>query len=455
MYLHAHHIDVMEFLDTKRENADESIRIKTLSLGLVIPDITYELARRNEDMYLFSPYDVRKEYGIEMSKLDVTENYWDMVDNPRIRKKKVKAREFFQQVATIQFESGYPYIMNFDTVNRANPIDGVIRQSNLCVEILQVSEHSEMNEDGSYKTVGKDISCNLGSMNIAKAIDGGNLEETVEVGMRSLSTVSEISNIKSVPSIERGNQLSHAVGLGQMNLHGFLAREHIHYGSEKALEIVDAYFMTVAYYAYKASNKLAIEKGESFYKFEDSDYADGSYFNKYIGDEEYAYDSHGYFEVPSKEDWQELAVSIVEHGLYNQNLQAIPPTGSISYINGSTSSIHPIASAIETRKEGKLGRVYYPAAYMNMDNLEYYKDAYELGPEKLIDTYAMATKHVDQGLSCTLFLKAEVSTREVNKAQIYAWRKGLKTLYYIRLRQLALDGTAVAGTAQECIACAL
>ena len=143
--------------------------------------------------------------------------------------------------------------------------------------------------------------------------------------------------------------------------------------------------------------------------------------------------------------------SVQAHGIYNQNLQAVPPTGSISYINHSTSSIHPIVSKVEIRKEGKIGRVYYPAPYMTNDNLQYYQDAYEIGYEKIIDTYAAATQHVDQGLSLTLFFKDTATTRDVNKAQIYAWRKGIKTLYYIRLRQLALEGTEVEG----CVSCML
>jgi ribonucleoside-diphosphate reductase alpha chain len=96
---------------------------------------------------------------------------------------------------------------------------------------------------------------------------------------------------------------------------------------------------------------------------------------------------------------------VQKYGIYNQNLQAVPPTGSISYINYSTSSIHPVASKIEIRKEGKIGRVYYPAPYLTNDNLEYYQDAYEIGYEKIVDTYAAATQHVDQGLSLTLFFK--------------------------------------------------
>ena len=111
---------------------------------------------------------------------------------------------------------------------------------------------------------------------------------------------------------------------------------------------------------------------------------------------------------------------VMEHGIFNQNLQAVPPTGSISYINNSTSSIHPVASQIEIRKEGKIGRVYYPAPHMNNENIEYFKDAYEIGYEKIIDTYAVATKYVDQGLSLTLFFKDTVTTRDINRAQIYA-----------------------------------
>ena len=138
-------------------------------------------------------------------------------------------------------------------------------------------------------------------------------------------------------------------------------------------------------------------------------------------------------------------------GIYNQNLQAIPPTGSISYINNSTSSIHPIVSKIEIRKEGKIGRVYYPAPFMTNDNLEYYTDAYELGYKPIVDTYAMATQHVDQGLSLTLFFPDTATTRDINKAQIYAYSKGIKSLYYIRLRQMALEGTEVEG----CVSCML
>ncbi|WP_394252795.1 class 1b ribonucleoside-diphosphate reductase subunit alpha [Arthrobacter pityocampae] len=456
VYLHAHHPDINRFLDTKRENADEKIRIKTLSLGVVVPDITFELAKRDEDMYLFSPYDVEKVYGMPFSDISVTEKYYEMVDDARIKKTKIKAREFFQTLAEIQFESGYPYIMFEDTVNRANPIDGKIIMSNLCSEILQVSEPTTYNEDLSYDEVGKDISCNLGSLNIAKTMDSPDFGRTIETAIRTLSAVSDMSNIGSVPSIAKGNDASHAIGLGQMNLHGYLARERVHYGSEEGLDFTNIYFYSVVYHCIRASNLMAIETGRTFAGFEKSKYASGEFFDKYTDQvwepatprvRELFADVH----IPTQEDWRALKASVMEHGIYNQNLQAVPPTGSISYINNSTSSIHPVASKIEIRKEGKLGRVYYPAPYLTNDNLEYYQDAYEIGYEKIIDTYAAATQHVDQGLSLTLFFKDTATTREINKSQIYAWRKGIKTVYYIRLRQLALEGTEVEG----CVSCML
>lgn len=458
VYLNAHHPDIYHFLDTKRENADEKIRIKTLSLGVVIPDITFELARKNEDMYLFSPYDVQNVYGVAFSEINVSEKYYEMVDDPRIHKQKINAREFFQTIAEIQFESGYPYVMFEDTVNRANPIKGKVTMSNLCSEILQVSTPTDYNADLSYENTGKDISCNLGSLNIALTMDSPDFGRTIETAIRGLTAVSDMSNIESVPSIAKGNASSHAIGLGEMNLHGYLAREHIYYGSEEGIDFTNIYFYTVVYHAIRASNLIAKERGEKFGGFEDSKYASGEYFDKYT-DQEWTPATPRVAElfananvtIPTQDDWRELKASVQEFGMYNQNLQAVPPTGSISYINNSTSSIHPIASKIEIRKEGKIGRVYYPAPFMTNDNIQYYEDAYEVGYEKIIDTYAAATQHVDQGLSLTLFFMDTATTRDINKAQIYAWRKGIKTIYYIRLRQLALEGTEVAG----CVSCML
>lgn len=784
VYLNAHHPDIMEFLDTKRENADEKVRIKTLSIGVVVPDVTFELAKKNEDMYLFSPYSIQSEYGKDFAEISITEMYSELVNNPKVRKKKISARQLLQTIAELQFESGYPYVVFEDAANRSNPIMGRISFSNLCVapetmvltsegqlpirelagknvsvwngerfsnvdvvqtgvdqkllrvtlsngatvdvteyhkwyvqrgylrgtgknkysveelrtsqlkpgdklikfelpvtshstkslahaytagfftadgtytgdnkpkiylygekkylaphldtisgsgvpdssgrltymvptdilpkfevpheyslqskiewltglidgdgtgngvvgiqigsihkdflnevrlmlqtmgvdskvtfgnesglrrfepdqkeylakdgfrliingnetqklrtlglaphrvvieahahnrkashfvqvvsvedqgriddtycftepdrhmgvfngvltgncsEILQVTEKSQFNPDSSYAKVGKDISCNLGSMNIAKAMDNvSNLGQIVEDSVRALTAVAEATNIDAVPTVARANREGRAIGLGQMNLHGYLAREHVHYDSPEAVEFTSVYFAAIAYHALKASNKIARERENTFAGFKDSKYADGSFFDKYLENsytpitEKVAEMFHGAI-LPSREDWEKLKKSVMKDGLYHQNLQAVPPTGSISYINNSTSSVHPIAAQIEIRKEGKMGRVYYPAPYLTNDNREYYRDAYDIGPEAIINVYAAATEHVDQGLSCTLFYRANATTRDVTKAQLYAWKKGLKTLYYSRMQQEMLAGTEV----DNCVSCML
>ncbi|HEM6739134.1 TPA: class 1b ribonucleoside-diphosphate reductase subunit alpha [Citrobacter amalonaticus] len=458
VYLHAHHPDILRFLDTKRENADEKIRIKTLSLGVVIPDVTFRLAKQNAQMALFSPYDVERLYGKPFGDIAISERYDELVADERVRKKYINARDFFQTLAEIQFESGYPYIMYEDTVNRANPIAGRINMSNLCSEILQVNSASTYEENLDYAQTGHDISCNLGSLNIAHTMDSPDIGRTVETAIRGLTAVSDMSHIHSVPSIAAGNAASHAIGLGQMNLHGYLAREGIAYGSPEGLDFTNLYFYTITWHALHTSMLLARERGQTFGGFAQSRYASGEFFTQYLEqnwtpktEKVRALFARSGITLPTREMWRYLRDEVMRYGIYNQNLQAVPPTGSISYINHATSSIHPIVSKVEIRKEGKTGRVYYPAPFMTNENLDMYQDAYEIGAQKIIDTYAEATKHVDQGLSLTLFFPDTATTRDINKAQIYAWRKGIKSLYYIRLRQLALEGTEIEG----CVSCAL
>lgn len=459
VYLSVHHPDFKLFLDTKRENADEKIRIKTLSLGAIYTDRFYDCLRSGEDLFQFSPYSIQQEYGKAMADISINDMYDELVDNPKIKKYRVNARELFQKVAAIQGESGYPYTMNEDIVNRANAIDGRISMSNLCSEILQVSDPATFGPDGHYVDEGRDISCNLGSMNVAKVMESGSLGTTVEKAIRALTAVSDLSNIEIVPSVRRGNELSHAVGLGQMNLAGYFIKMGWKYGEQESLDFTNAYFMAVAYHAHKASNDIAKERSETFYNFEKSKYADPTYLAGKYSDPEVmdipenirsVFSDAGIY-LPNELDWADLARSIAQYGLYNQNLQAIPPTGSISYIADSTASIHPVTDPVETRKEGKTGRVYYPQPYVTNENFDSVEDAYSVGPEKIIDIYAKATPHVDQGLSLTLFFRDTATTKDINKATLYAWRKQIKTIYYIRLSKSTLDGTQN----DDCVSCML
>ena len=134
-------------------------------------------------------------------------------------------------------------------------------------------------------------------------------------------------------------------------------------------------------------------------------------------------------------------------GLYHQNRLAVAPTGSISYINESSASLHPIVHLIEERQEKKTGKTYYPAPYLSDETIAYYRSAYDTDMRKVIDTYAAAQKHIDQGMSLTLFLRSELdphlyewkqgrttklTTRDLNILRYYAWKQGIKSLYYVR-----------------------
>ncbi|MGX7232178.1 class 1b ribonucleoside-diphosphate reductase subunit alpha [Enterococcus italicus] len=450
VYLNVFHPDIMTFLSAKKENADEKIRVKTLSLGVLVPDKFYELTRKNEEMYLFSPYSVEREYGEPFSYIDITEKYDELVANPRIRKTKIKARDLENELSKLQQESGYPYIINIDTANRANPVHGKIIMSNLCSEILQVQEPSLINGKQEYDVLGTDISCNLGSTNIVNLMSSPDFGKSVRTMTRALTFVTDASDIDVVPSIQNGNHLNHTIGLGAMGLHTYFAKNQMEYGSPESIEFTDIYFTLLNYWTLVESNTIAKERQLVFHNFEKSSYADGSYFDKYIKGNHQPKSAKvkelfaGVF-IPTSDDWQALADNVKRDGLYHQNRLAVAPNGSISYINDTSASLHPITRLIEERQEKKIGKIYYPAAYLSNETIGYYKSAYDMDMRKVIDVYATAQQHIDQGMSMTLFLRSDMpeglyewktttkqTTRDLNILRHYAFHKGIKSIYYVR-----------------------
>lgn len=451
-YLSVFHPDIVLFLSTKKENADEKIRVKTLSLGLTVPDKFYELCAANSEMYLFSPYDVERIYGKPFSYVDITAEYDNLVNNPEIRKSKVRARDLENEISKLQQESGYPYIVNVDTANRENPVYGTITMSNLCSEVLQVQEVSEMNDDLSFKVLGTDISCNLGSTNITNLLETPDFANSIDTMVRGLTTVTDNSSINTVPTIQNGNKRYHTIGLGAMGLHTALAVHQIEYGSQESLEFVDAYFLALNYQSLLTSSQIAKERKESFYQFDKSDYANGKYFEKYL-EKDFTFQFENVkklfanIPLPTVADWQALKEHVKEYGVYNAYRMAIAPTGSISYVNEASASLHPITRLIEERQEKKTGKTYYPAPRLSNETIPFYKSAYDLDMRKVIDVYATAQKHIDQGMSLTLFLRSELpegmyewkdgrtnkmTTRDLNILRHYAWNKGIKSIYYVR-----------------------
>ncbi|WP_261665209.1 class 1b ribonucleoside-diphosphate reductase subunit alpha [Deinococcus sp. Marseille-Q6407] len=454
IYLSVMHADFMDVLSSKKIASDEDSRLKTLSVGATIPDIFMQKVRSGEDIYQFYPHSVEQETGREFTSIDWSSEYQALADNPRIRKKRISARRVLEDIAITQGESGYPYLLFEGNANRANPIPnvGTIKMSNLCSEILQPTLPSYFHSYGEEHKdqVGLDVSCNLSSLVIEQTMQSGDLGRVVGAAVRMLDDVARSTSVTEVPAVKRANDEMRSIGLGAMGLHSFLAKNELIYGSEEALEFVDVFFAAVHYHARRASMEIARDTGFVFGGFEGSRYADGSYFEQYLAKDfapktaEVAALFEGHT-LPTREDWAQLVSDIQRYGLAHSFVMAVAPTGSISYVSHASASIMPITEKVETRTSNK-ARTIYPMPHLNVDTEWYYEEAYDMDMKRVLDTVATAQRHVDQGISCTLFVPGSSSTRDLQRYYIQAYLGGVKTLYYTRMRKTTIE---------ECLTCAV
>lgn len=450
VYINAFHSDSKAMLNTKKINADEAERLKTLSLGLIIPSKLYELAEKDESWFSFYPNSVYKAYGKHLDDMNMDEMYYELLNNPAVRKKPMgSARAFFEEIGKTQLESGYPYILNRDVANKVHMLKdiGDIKMSNLCVEILQLQTESDIQSYKGVDTFGYDISCNLASLNIANVMDNKELREAVEVAVDALTTVTLKTSIDEVPSVKKANEAFHSIGLGVMNLHGYLAKNFISYESREAKDFANVFFSMMRFYALNRSMLIAKSRG-AFKDFHKSEYAKGTALTQYIEKshapktEKVAKLFEGMY-IPTQEDWARLNENIMEHGIFNAYLMAIAPTGSISYVQGATPSVMPITEKIETRTYAD-STTHYPMPFMSPQTFWFYKEAYQMDMFKVIDLMAVIQKHVDQSISTTLFVNDDMTTGKLARLYIYAHKKGLKTLYYTRTKVSSQD---------DCLSC--
>jgi ribonucleoside-diphosphate reductase alpha chain len=339
-----------------------------------------------------------------------------------------------------------------DNVNRVHANNSIskVKFSNLCSEILQVSKVSQYADYGQTDDVGMDISCNLGSINIVNVMENKSIERAVKLAVDALTTVTNKTNIKNAPAVARANKMMRSIGLGAMNLHGYLAKNQIQYQSEVGRDFANTFFMMMNYYSLIRSNEIAKSTGERYHGFEQSTYATGQYFEKYINtDFSPAFDKvKKLFEgmsIPTPADWAHLAEQVKEYGLYHSYRLAIAPTGSISYVQSATASVMPIMEKIEQRTYGN-SKTYYPMPYLNSKTWFFFTEAYYMNMFDVIDMISTVQQHVDQGISFTLFLTDKMSTRDLSRIDLYAHHKGIKTLYYARTKDT---------TQEDCLSCSV
>lgn len=290
----------------------------------------------------------------------------------------------------------------------------------------------------------------MGSLDIHNAVKTKDFGDLIETSMRLLTAVSDMTNISNIPSVARGNEEMHSVGLGVMNTHGHLMDNSILYGDEDSLNFIDVFFAAFNYYTLKASNQIAKERQQTFKGYEKSDYATGEYFDWYLNNpieatSEKVKKALGNVKPITVEQWKQLKEDVLKYGVYHSYRECVAPTGNISYSRSSTPSLSPITERVEVRDYGD-SRTIYPMPFLTKENHDQYQEAYEMDMFKMVDLYATAQRHVDQGLSMTLYITDEWDTEMLTRLYYYAWKKGIKTTYYVRQRMRTLE---------ECVACSI
>lgn len=467
IFLSIFHNDIQELVNSKKVNADEKLRLKTLSIGVIVPDKFMEILKDNNTKYYYTfyPKNVYDITGIELSKMNMTEWYDKLVENKNIKKTQRNKLQILQEIIKTQSESGYPYIFFEDNSNKEHNLKelGKIVSTNICTEIAMLNTDNNISSN-SYteeNVFGYDVNCVLSSLNLVELFECKTDEERLNViksSIKFLSNVSDLVNIESVPSVKKANNELHSVGLGALNLQGLFVKYGIDYESEEAKDLTNAIFNYIRYYSLLGSMEIAKERGK-FVGFEKSEYATGKALEKYcngIVDLEIKTDkvkellSSIDIVVPNKYDWTSLNEDIVKYGIYNAYQLAVAPNQSSAYIMEATPSVQPVSNIVEVRDYG-YSQAIYPMPYLTNENKHLYKNAYEVDQLKMLDLMAIIQQYVDQAISIVVNVKSDTTLKERAKIITYAWQKGIKSLYYWRTQKQSI----MAGKEPICESCSV
>ncbi len=455
-YLETWHMDIEEFLDLRKNTGDDRRRTHDMHTANWIPDLFMKRVQEEREWTLFSPDEVPDLHDLVGKKFeDRYIEYERMAEAGEIRmSKKLPAIELWRKMLTRLFETGHPWITWKDPSNIRSPQDhvGVVHSSNLCTEIL-------LNTSATETAV-----CNLGSVNMLAHITDGQLdlpmlEETVRTGMRMLDNVVDI-NFYPTDEAKNSNQKHRPVGLGLMGFQDALAAMNISYASVAAVEFADYSMEAISYFAILASSELAAERGVySTYK--------GSKWDRGmlpIDTMDLLEQERGCridVDRTSRMNWAVVRESVAKHGVRNSNCMAIAPTATISTIIGVSQSIEPMYKHlfVKSNLSGEFTHLntvlvtelkerglwdadmlealkYYDGTLAQVPRIPgdikaRFLTAFEVEPKWLIECAARRQKWIDMGQSLNLYM-CEPSGRKLHDMYMLAWRKGLKTTYYLR-----------------------
>lgn len=456
VYLDAWHRDLPEFLNLRTNNGDDRMKAHDVFPAVCYPDLFWRMAEESldQDWHLMCPHDILqvKGYALEDFYGDEWERrYRDCVADPRISKRRILIKDLVRLILKSAVETGTPFAFMRDTVNRANPNghEGVIYCSNLCTEIAQNTSAIEevtrevVTEDGDTVVVtttrpGDFVVCNLASLSLGRlpVEDDETMGHVIETAVRALDNVIDL-NFYALPYARITNHRYRSIGLGVSGYHHMLARRGISWESEDHLAFADEVFERINYHAIRASERLAEERG-AYGLFEGSDWQTGAYFAK-----------RGYCSLSGEvaevregamgsERWGELAEAVVRNGVRNAYLLAIAPTSSTSILSGTTPGIDPIMRKffLEEKKGSMLPRV---APELSPRTYWYYKPAHYIEQTWSVRAAGVRQRHIDQAQSMNLYITNDYTLRQVLRLYLEAWRRGVKTIYYVRSKSLEVE----------------
>ena len=456
VYLDAWHRDLPEFLNLRTNNGDDRMKAHDVFPAVCYPDLFWRMAEESldQDWHLMCPYDILqvKGYALEDFYGDEWERrYRDCVADPRISKRRILIKDLVRLILKSAVETGTPFAFMRDAVNRANPNghEGVIYCSNLCTEIAQNTSAIEevtrevVTEDGDTVVVtttrpGDFVVCNLASLSLGRlpVEDDEVMGHVIETAVRALDNVIDL-NFYALPYARITNHRYRSIGLGVSGYHHMLARRGISWESEDHLAFADEVFERINYHAIRASERLAEERG-AYGLFEGSDWQTGAYFAK-----------RGYCSLSGEvaevregamgsERWGELAEAVARNGVRNAYLLAIAPTSSTSILSGTTPGIDPIMRKffLEEKKGSMLPRV---APELSPRTYWYYKPAHYIEQAWSVRAAGVRQRHIDQAQSMNLYITNDYTLRQVLRLYLEAWRRGVKTIYYVRSKSLEVE----------------
>ena len=441
VYLDVWHKDLPEFLQLRTNNGDDRMKAHDIFPAICYPDLFWKMAEEdiNQSWSLFCPNEIMriKGYCLEDCYGEEWERkYLDCVNDQRLSRRVISIKDIIRLVLRSAVETGTPFTFNRDTVNRANPNahKGMIYCSNLCTEIAQnmapietVSKEVET-KDGDTIVVtttrpGEFVVCNLASLSLGRLPleDEEQMQEKVATVVRALDNVINL-NFYPVPYAQLTNQRYRSIGLGISGYHHALAKRRIKWESEEHLEFMDKVFETINRAAILASSNLAKEKG-SYQFFEGSDWQTGAYFDKR------GYDSA---------EWQDVRKTVALQGMRNAYLLAVAPTSSTSIIAGTTAGLDPIMKRffLEEKKGSMLPRV---APELSDETYWMYKSAYLINQKWSVLASGVRQRHIDQAQSMNLYITNDFTMRQILDLYLLAWKKGVKTIYYVRSKSLEVE----------------